>query len=407
MDNSVVSTGTVLGADDLVKIALQANPQVLEAKAQYESALHQIQQAYTPNDPDLSWSENNSIQGLWHPSSTTLGISDSFQFPGKAWLQGDEAHRTAEIARLTYMVALRDTRAQALTSYYQTLLDSATVEISYENTESFTQVLEVAKVAYSANQVTESDLISAQFQVAQSSQTVWASIVAKSNDEAGLNQVLGREPETTLSITNDMDLKPVELPLNQVKKKALAFRQELIEAALSEKNAKTALQLAWMEMLPDFNLSYARNHYILPSAPPTSDITTDSGDNTVSLGINVPIFFWFHQKEDIRSAARLLDAARANRRIVELQTETSVIQLYRTTQLAYKTTLLYKNFLVPLAYKNFRVALIAYQSNKVDFTTLANALQNLNSARLTYLTSANQFLAGRVGLEQLMGGPLI
>jgi len=392
-----------LTLDEAVQVALASNPQVLSAKAQYQSALHQIDQAYTPQDPQFTYSNNQSPNGLFHPSSNTREISESFQFPGKGWLQGDEAHRTAEIAKLTYEAAVRDIRAGTETTYYQTLLDSAAVEMAAENAASIQQVMEVARVAYTANQVTESDLISAQFQLSQASQTVWSNVVSEANDESGLNQILGRQPENSLQLSSPMELEPLGLSLDTIKERALTMRQEILEAALTEKNSKTALKLAWMELLPDFTISYAQTRYSLPSASPNPGI--DAQDNTASIGFNIPVFFWFHQKEDIRSASDLLDAARQNRTSVELQTETSVVQLYRSTDLAYQTALLYRNFLAPLADKNLRVALIAYQSKNIDFTTLANTLQNVHSARITYLTSMNQYLAGKVALEQLMGGP--
>lgn len=420
-------SATTLSMDDAIQIAIAANPQVLSAKAQYQAALHQIMQAYTPNDPQLSYGVSNSpsnldnwtgapsaysgghtfpaagFLGLTNPAVKTWGVSESFQFPGKAWLQGDQAHRNAEIAKLTYEAAVRDARALAETGYYQTLLDSASVEIAAENTASIGQVLEVARVAYTANQVTESDLISAQFSMSQASQTVWADQVAEANDEVTLNQVMGRRPRTPLQLTSSMDLEPFTLSLDTATTKALVLRQELLEAMLTEKNNKTALTLAWMELLPDFNFSYSRNWYYTAETAPHTGIVRD---NSASIGINVPIFFWFHQKEDIRSASAFLESARQNRNLVELQTEGSVAQLYSSTDLAYQTALLYKNFLVPLAEKNLHVGLIAYQSKGIDFTTLASILQNLYSARVTYLTSLNQYLAGKVGLEQLMGGPL-
>lgn len=395
-----------LSMDDAVQIALKSNAQVRAAQAQYEAAMHQVLSAYTPNDPEFTYSNNDSPNGFFHPASNTRSISESFQFPGKGWLQGDEAKRSAEIARLTYRAAVRDTRAQAETAYYQTLLDSASVQIAVENTASLSQVLEVARVAYTANQVTESDLITAQFSMSQASQTVWADQVAESNDEAALNQVMQRDPQTSLQLTSAMDLEPLTLSLDSILEKALSFRQELLEAALTEKNSNTALKLAWMELLPDFNISYAQNRYEFNAASPTGSLATDSKDNTATIGFNIPIFFWFHQKEDIQSANALLEAARLNRDTVELQTKTSVVQLFRSTNLAYQTALLYRNFLEPLAEKNLRVALIAYQSKQIDFTTLSGTLQNLYSARITYLTSMNQFFAGKVGLEQLMGGPL-
>jgi hypothetical protein len=42
----------------------------------------------------------------------------------------------------------------------------------------------------------------------------------------------------------------------------------------------------------------------------------------------------------------------------------------------------------------------------VDFLTLSAALQNSYATRITYLQNANQFLAGRVALEQAIGAPL-
>jgi cobalt-zinc-cadmium efflux system outer membrane protein len=393
-------------ADDLVRMAMAENPLVKSSEEQYQSALHQIDQAYTPQDPQVSWSINNSPTGFNHPTSNTLGISESFQFPGESWLQGDEAHRTAEIARLTYMAAARDARAQALTAYYQTILDSEAVAIGIENAESIDQVLHVVEVAYSASQAAQSDLINAEISLTQSSQTVWTSKVAEANDEAALNQVIGREPETPIEITGGLELEPLTVPLPSLKEKALAMRQEILEAALTEKNAKTALKLAWMELLPDFNVSYARNHYNLPSAPPSGDNDITPTDNSLSVGINVPIFFWFHQKEDIRSASHLLESARQNRRSVENQAMTNVVQLYRSAILAYNIAELNKNLLIPLASQDFRVTLIAYQTKSVDFLTLSAALQAIFNARINYLTAANQFLADKVALEQAIGAPL-
>jgi cobalt-zinc-cadmium efflux system outer membrane protein len=401
-----VSSSTILSLDEAVQVALAANSTVHAAEAQYRSAMHQVIPTYTPNDPQFSYSNNNSPNGLFNPSSNTRGISESFQFPGKGWLQGDQARRSAEIARLTYVVAVRDTRAQTETVYYQTLLDKFSVEIAVENTESLNQVLAVARSAYTANQVTESDLISAQFSMSQASQTVWADRVAEANDEAALNQLMERDPQTPIQLTGAMELQPLTISLDNIKEKALTLRQEILEAALTEKNNKTALKLAWMELLPDFSLSYSQNRYKFDSSSPAGSLAVDSKDNTASIGFNIPIFFWFHQKEDIQSASALLDAARWNRDSIEIQTKTNAVQLYRSTDLAYQTALLYRNFLEPLAEKNLQVALIAYQSKKIDFTTLASILQNLYSARIAYLTSVNQFLAAKIGLEQLTGGPL-
>jgi outer membrane protein TolC len=264
----------------------------------------------------------------------------------------------------------------------------------------------VAQVAYAANQVTQSDLISAEFDLAQASQTYRASAVAEANDEAALNQALGRDPRSAMNLARGLELRPLKSQLDALVDKGLVMRQEILEAALTEKNSKTALKLAWMEMLPDFSLSYSRNRYMLPASPPSGDSSATPSDNTVAVGINLPVFFWFKQKEDAASANRLLEVASENRKQVELETKTSITQLYRSTRLAFDTALLYRDSLIPLARQDFQVALIAYQSRKVDFATLSGTLQRIFAARISYLTAANQFLAGRVALEQAIGEPI-
>ena len=392
-----------LTADDAVRLAFQGNPLVRAAYAQYAAALHRIDQAYAPQDPVLTWMEGQSPNGLNHPTMRTLTISESFQFPGKAWLQGDEAHRAAEIARLAYEGAVRDAGAQAQTAYYQALLDGSLAETAAENASTLDRVLKVAQVAYAANHVSQSDLISAEFDLSQATQTYYASRVAEANDEAALNQALGRDPREALSLASAVALEPLKSSMNALVDAGLQARQELLEAALGEKNAKTALTLARLEFFPDFNVGYSQNRYFVGSAAPA---VGDSRDNSVSIGFNLPVFFWFKQHQDLESARSLLDAARADRRSAELQTEAGIVTLYRVTRLAYDAAALYRDSLIPLARQNFQVALIAYQSGKVDFTTLSAALQRIYNARIGYLTAANQFLAGRVALQAAIGRPL-
>jgi outer membrane protein TolC len=389
-----------LTADGAARIAVAENPQVLSAKAQYESALHQIDQAYAPQDPMVTWEEGQSPNGLNHPTLQTLSVSESFQFPGKSWLQGDSAHRAAEIARLGYEGAVRDAGAAAQTAYYQALLDAALADTAAENAATLDRVLKVAQVAYAANQVSQSDLISAEFDLSEASQTYYASRVSEANDEAALNLALGRDPRAPLSLAQDLGLQPLKSPLDALIDAGLKYHQELLEAVLTEKNAKTALALARMEFLPDFTVGYSQNRYLVGTAAPANG---DTKDNSVSVGINLPVFFWFKQKEDVASASSLLEAARADRRGAELQTESAILQLDRSTRLAYDTALLYRDSLIPLARQDFQVALIAYQSGKVDFTTLSATLTRIYEARIGYLTAANQFLAGRVALQQAIG----
>ena len=393
-----------LTADELVEMAIEANPQIKSAKARWESAEHSIKQNYAPADPVLSFANvDSATNGFTDASLHALQVTQALQFPGKALLQADSARRTAEVARLTYAAALRDLRAQTETAFYQDLLDDALADVTAERVANLKRVLQVTQVAYSASQVTQTDFISAEFDLAAAQQQEDQSRVAEQNDRAQLNQLLYRPPDEPLPLDRRLMLKPIETPLDTLAERAIEVRQEVASAALAERNSATALQLARLEYVPDYQVGYFFDNYLINSGAPSPARTQD---HSVTIGFNLPIFFWLHQREDVTRAGYDQEAARYDLGSIKSQTAAAVTMLYRSARLAYRTAMLYRNTLIPLAHQDFEVALVAYSSGKVDFTTLTASLLRNYDAQNAYLQGANQFLAGKVALEQAIGEPI-
>ncbi len=399
------SGSQALDVTQLVQVALEVNPQVRAARARWESAEHSIKQAYAPNDPQVSYTNGDSAgDGFSRSSFHTLLVSEAFQFPGKALLQGSQMKRSAEIVRLIYQATVRDTRAAVETTYYQLVLDSALSGVNAENVQNLEQVLKVTQVAYSANQVTQTDFISAEFDLAVARQLQLQYKTNIENDETVLNQLLSRPPGAPLEFERALSFEALKIPLDTLVDRAEGLRQEILEAALSERNSNTALQLAKMEYLPDFTVSYFFDHYLLASAAPAPNRTED---HSWVIGANMPIFFWLKQNEDVARARTQLEASRYDLVSVKNQTAATVTSLYRSAQYGYQTAILYRESLIPLANEDFEVALTAYQSGKISFVELAAALRRGYDARVSYLQAANQFVANRVALEQAVGAPLV
>ena len=388
-----------LTAADLVEIAVEVNPQVRATKEQWEAAQHQILQNYAPADPIVTYGNIQSSKDF-NAATHALGVSENFQFPGEALLQADNAKRTAEIAHLTYEAAIRDLRASVETAYYQVLLDQALIDVNAENIVNLKQVVRVVQTQYEANQASQADLIGAQFALTQAQLQQRQYETNRANDRVGLNQLLYRKPGSPLELARTIQIQPLRLRLSQVVDAATRQRQEILEAALTEKNSTVAVKLAQMEYLPNYSVSYEYDDFLQFGAQPLPGVTNA---HTLIFGLNVPIFFWIHQREDVRAAEHSLQAARYSMNSVLSQTEATVTQIYRSAQFAYESAQEYQGSLIPLADQQFKVALIAYETSKVDFLTLSAALQNTYAARITYLQNSNQFLAGEVALEQAMG----
>ena len=393
-----------LSEEQLVEIAVEANPAVKSARYRWDSAVHSIKQTVAPNDPIFTYTNSDSVKNpIGRAALREFNFTETFQFPGKALYQRDQAERSADIAHLVLAATVRDVRAATETGYFQLVLDAALSEVNAENIQNLDQVVRVTETAYSASSVAQTDVISSEFDLATARQLQHQYATAVANDETALNLQLYRPVGEPLSVDRTLKLEALNYPLDALIDRAYAVRQEILEAALDERNANTALYLAKMEYLPDFTAGVQYDDYLVPSFAPKP---SQPRDWVGIIGFNLPVFFWMKQNEDVVRAKANLAAARSDQALIRIQTAAAVATLYRTAQFAYESSILYRDSLIPLARQNLRVALTAYQSGKIDFVTLSTVLQRLYAARVSYLQAANQFLAAEVSLEQAIGAPL-
>ena len=395
---------TPLSEAQLVEIAIEANPAVKSARYRWDAAVHSIKQTVAPNDPIFTYTNSDSVKNpVGRAALREFNFTETFQFPGKALYQRDQAVRSADIAHLMLAATVRDVRAATETAYFQLVLDGSLSEVNAENVQNLDQVVRVTETAYSASTVPQTDVISSEFDLAAARQLQRQYLTAVANDETALNLQLYRPVGEPLSVDRTLKLEALTFPLDALIDRAYAARQEILEAALAERNANTALYLAKMEYLPDFTAGVTYDDYLVPSFAPK---LSQPRDWVGIIGFNLPVFFWLKQNEDVVRAKASLQAARSDQALIKIQTAAAVATLFRNAQFGYETAILYRDSLIPLALQNLRVALTAYQGGKIDFVTLSTAVQRLYVARVSYLQAANQFLAGEVSLEQAIGAPL-
>lgn len=399
-----ICADTPLSLDQLIGFAVEVNPRVKATRERWYAATHQIQQNYAPADPQFGYASIDSPQfPLFKASEHSILASQSLQFPGKALLQANQAKRNAEIARMSYEVAIRDIRAQVEAGYYQLALDGALGNATEALEQSLDQVVKVTEIAFESSRATQADYIAAELARSTAQQQLQIYRLNTENDTTQLNMLLYRRPDEPLAIDEKLDLKPIGVPLDRLVETAQQSRQEILQAALSEKNFNDAQTLATMEYLPDYTLAYNFDDYLLTTAAPAPNRPQD---HTLTLAFNVPVYFWWHQREDVKKSLHDLAAARDDLESLKNETAATVTTLYRTALLDARQAALYRNSLIPLAMQGYQVALVGYQNGKLNFAQLQNAYQQLYSLRVGQLQLSNQFFAQRVALEQTVGAPL-
>jgi outer membrane protein, heavy metal efflux system len=387
-----------MSIEQIISMALQSNSQVRAARARWTSAEHAVLQNYAPADPIFNYgSWDSPTNGIDHASLHQLQGSESFQFPGKGYLQGNSAKRTAEIARLTYDAAVRDVRAKTEIQYYQLALDAALVKNvvrTIGDLERFRSKVGSEDTEYSASIAAD---------LADATQRRRTFEIAQADDETRLNELLNRPPDEPLIVEAVVDLQPLAGRVDELIQRAWSRRQEILQTALQEQNAEAALTLAKLEYAPDYTVGYAFNHYLLQSDAPAPNLTET---HSIWISFNLPLFFWMKQNEDVKRASYDLDAAREDLSGIRNQTAGEVTILFRHVEFDYQNALIYRDNVVPQALEAFNKALTEQGKGEAQLATLSDLRNKLNLARASYLQAINSLMTDRIALEQEIGEPL-
>lgn len=388
-----------LSVDQVVALALKVSPQVRAARARWESATHSVTQNYAPADPVVGFSSLDSpTNGFSAASDHAFQVSESFQFPGKALLQGGNAKRTAEIARLSYEAAVRDVRTRAAAQCYQLSLDGA---LNSRIVQTISDLRQMAEATDPSRRKADSEAVSVVISEEQQNQRRLD--LARADDEITLNALLHRRPEEPVEINAPLELEPVRERLDDLIDRAWSKRQEILQLALASQNAESALELARLQYAPDYSVGYFFNHYLLPSDAPGPGLTQT---HNVSISINLPLFFWMKQRKNVTRAGYDLEAAHADLDALRIDTAARIAVLHRHAQFDYQEAIRYHDVIVLKRQEVFEDSLAAYHKHGEDFAELVQAREGLHEARSLYLQATGRLLEDRIALEQELGEPL-
>src|SRR5260370_30316468 len=125
---SISAADAPLTVSQLVEIAIEANPQVRSARYRWDAAVHSIKQTVAPNDPIFTYNNSDSVKSpVGRAALREFNFTETFQFPGKALHQRDQAEHSAEIAHLMLVATVREVPAATDIGYFTFLLDHALI----------------------------------------------------------------------------------------------------------------------------------------------------------------------------------------------------------------------------------------------------------------------------------------
>jgi outer membrane protein, heavy metal efflux system len=273
-------------------------------------------------------------------------------------------------------------------AYYGLLLAQERLDLIREQEEIWKQIESVARARYSVGQGAQQDVLRVQIEVTRIEQLRAEQAAEAEIRVAELNRLLSRPATSPLETPGRLVPRPLEGDLDSLVKWVSDISPELKSARLSTDKNSLGVSLAHKEFKPDFNLqaAYMNRGGLDPML-------------LAGVGLSLPIYRSRLQGA-LTEAQAQLRSSQSLVQSVELQlrfrTQERVTQI-RTTE---RISNLYSQGIVPQDRMSVDAAIANYQTGKVPFIAVLEALTTLYNDRGTLLTLLANHEKIRASLEE-------
>jgi outer membrane protein, heavy metal efflux system len=382
---------------EAIREALAHNPTLAVAREQIAQARARVTEGYALPEPSVSAAVlgANGIARPHTANETDLGVGITIPFPNKIILRGQAAKSDLGNFDELYVQQrqlIATQTAQAYDSLLVALRHREDLLISKSLAEDFVKKTEAR---FNAGTAAKLDIVKGQVDVAQAENDLIANERGIANARSGLNRLLGRVLGASIEPADTLGVPVVPTDLDRLEKLAMLSRPELRGLARQRESAKAQERLAQQYFLPDVTLGLSRNN--IYGTDPTY---------TTSIGIDVPIFFWQHQRGEVAEAKHRELELTESYRDVTAQVGQDLRNSYSTASTALRQVQFLAEKLVPSAEEQYRIASSTYALGGSSALEVIDAQRTLLDARNQYTTALGALNDAVADLERATGAPL-
>lgn len=382
---------------EAIRQALAHNPTLLIAREQIAQARARVTEGYALPEPFLSASVLGA-NGFARPHSaneTDIGVGITVPFPNKIILRGQAAKgglgNFDELYALQRQVVASQT-AQAYDSLLVALRHREDLLVTKQLAEDFVKKTEAR---FNAGTAARLDVVKGQVDVAQADNDLIANERGIANARAGLNRLLGRVLGASVEPADTLGVPAVPPDFDRLEKLAMSARPELRGLQRQREGARAAERLAQQYFLPDVSLGISRNN--IYGTDPTY---------TTSIGIDLPIFFWQHQRGEVAEARHRELELSASYRDISAQVGQDLRNAYATASTALRQVRFLADKLVPSAEEQYKIASSSYALGGSSALEVIDAQRTLLDAKTQYTAALGALNDAVADLERATGAPL-
>ena len=383
-------------ADGLVAEALKTTPDITVARAEVEAAQRRIVPARTLSDPSASISYQNdgrSISlGKAEGSFVGLMLSQPLSWPGKLALAGRVAESEArEIESGTLNRTNLAIEARVRNAWYDLVLARAIDRLIEEKRDTSKQIEATTRDRYAAGLAVQQDVLRAQVELARIDELKAAQRAVITGRLAELNRLAGRRQDALLDIPADLPpLAPIP-PASSVIATVLSRSPEAAATRQGVETGRLRVDTAKKNFLPDFVVSGGSMYRGSFAMGPMW---------TAGVAVSLPIWVNRRQQNQLAEAKARVAQQTAQTDVVGRELEVRTRERIAQLEAANEVATLYNEKIVPLDQLSYESALASYQSGKVPFITVFDAVNALYADRASYLGRLAEAAKWRVAIDE-------
>jgi len=383
----------------LLSIARERNSELREAAFRTRAGLEEVRRAGALDEPMLRLGTEGVP--LRHPGSlgfaenNTVGLSQSFPFPGTLSLRSEAALRDAQGLHQMYLDRERDVILRVKKAYADYYSATRSIEAHDDHLKLMEATEKISDAKFRTGAVSQQDVLKPQLEQVMLHTEVLSMEQMKGSARAAINALLHRPADAPLGEPRDPVPATEPLDLPDLQARALRSRPDLKAAELRVQSTQMSLRLARREKnLPAFSIDL--DYMQMPREP---------DGYQAMLSITLP---WFSDKrsaearrmeQTLRADEAALDAART-------RAQFEVRDAWLRTESARKTAALLRTELIPKSAQTVEVSRAAYERDKSSFIELLDSERSLRDFKLKYIQAVSQYESAAADLERAVGAEL-
>ena len=296
-------------------------------------------------------------------------------------------------------------------SFYRLYMLSEQVEINKSKVDRQQEIYQTTRNKFDAGLIAEVDAMQAEVDLIQDQNELKSSEGDLQEQEAAFKQLIGIPLDVTVEVVTGLELKPVMIDVDQAVDLALQNRSEIVEKQIDIENQRINIRQIDARVSIKGNLMgyYKFSGFSDPTLPwgtSTSDLLTSSWDvlkktpnRGVTFNLEIPIWDWGRNRAQVDAAEAELERDELDLENLHITIEREVRDVVRTVYEAFdRVQMLAKSR--DVGERSFDISLQRFANGDITSTELARASDQLNTAKLSYLSAYNEYKIALADLKR-------